>query len=35
MQILGKAFAEETILRVGHQYQQATGWHTRRPPLVG
>ncbi len=35
MQILGKAFAEDTILRVGHQYQQATDWHTRRPALVG
>jgi len=35
MQILGKAFAEDTILRVGHQYQQATDWHTRRPALIG
>jgi aspartyl-tRNA(Asn)/glutamyl-tRNA(Gln) amidotransferase subunit A len=31
MQILGKAFHEEMILRVGHAYEQSTDWHTRRP----
>ncbi|MEK7649255.1 MAG: Asp-tRNA(Asn)/Glu-tRNA(Gln) amidotransferase subunit GatA [Patescibacteria group bacterium] len=30
LQILGKHFDEETILRVGHQYQQATDWHLRK-----
>jgi aspartyl-tRNA(Asn)/glutamyl-tRNA(Gln) amidotransferase subunit A len=34
MQILGRPFGETTILRVGHAYEQATDWHTRRPPLV-
>lgn len=30
LQIFGKHFDEATILRVGHQYQQATDWHTRK-----
>lgn len=30
LQFFGKHFDEETILRVGHQYQQATDWHTRK-----
>jgi aspartyl-tRNA(Asn)/glutamyl-tRNA(Gln) amidotransferase subunit A len=34
MQILGRPFGEEAILRVGHAYEQATEWHTRRPGLV-
>ncbi|PYO51542.1 MAG: hypothetical protein DMD83_27460 [Candidatus Rokuibacteriota bacterium] len=34
MQILGRPFGETTILRVGHTYEQATEWHTRRPGLV-
>lgn len=33
LQIMGPAFKEETILRVGHTYEQATGWHTRFPEL--
>ncbi|HLC30830.1 MAG TPA: Asp-tRNA(Asn)/Glu-tRNA(Gln) amidotransferase subunit GatA [Dehalococcoidia bacterium] len=33
MQIIGKPFAEETVLRVGYAYQKATDWHTRRPAL--
>jgi aspartyl-tRNA(Asn)/glutamyl-tRNA(Gln) amidotransferase subunit A len=33
MQLIGKPFAEETLLRAGHAYQQATDWHTKRPPL--
>lgn len=35
LQILGKPFDEETILRVGHQFQQKTTHHTQRPPLEG
>ena len=31
LQILGKPFGEETILRTAHAYEQATGWHLRRP----
>jgi len=34
MQILGRPFGEETLLRVGHAYEQATEWHARRPRLV-
>jgi aspartyl-tRNA(Asn)/glutamyl-tRNA(Gln) amidotransferase subunit A len=34
MQILGRPFGEPTILRLGHAYEQATEWHTRRPVLV-
>jgi len=33
MQILGKPFAEGTILRVAYAYEQATEWHKRRPAL--
>jgi aspartyl-tRNA(Asn)/glutamyl-tRNA(Gln) amidotransferase subunit A len=33
LQIIGKAFDEATLLRVGHAYEQATDWHRRRPPL--
>ncbi len=31
MQIMGPAFDEATVLRVGHAYEQATDWHKRRP----
>src|SRR6059036_1749233 len=34
MQIVGRPFGETTILRVGHAYECATAWHTRRPHLV-
>src|SRR6266481_6145217 len=34
MQILGRPFGETSILRIGHAYEQATEWHTRRPALV-
>jgi aspartyl-tRNA(Asn)/glutamyl-tRNA(Gln) amidotransferase subunit A len=34
MQILGRPFGEATILRVGHAYERATEWHTRRPLLA-
>jgi aspartyl-tRNA(Asn)/glutamyl-tRNA(Gln) amidotransferase subunit A len=33
MQIIGRPFDEATIFRVGHQFQQATDWHTREPNL--
>lgn len=32
-QIVGRPFDEPTVLKVGDAYQQATDWHTRRPPL--
>ncbi len=31
MQIIGKPFAEETILKIAYAYQQATEWHKKRP----
>jgi aspartyl-tRNA(Asn)/glutamyl-tRNA(Gln) amidotransferase subunit A len=34
MQILGRPFGETTIVRIGHAYERATEWHTRRPRLV-
>ena len=34
MQILGRPFGEETILRIGHAYERATEWPARRPNLV-
>jgi aspartyl-tRNA(Asn)/glutamyl-tRNA(Gln) amidotransferase subunit A len=34
MQVLGRPFADATVLRVGYAYEQATGWHHRHPPLV-
>ena len=34
IQILGRPFGETTILRIGHAYERATDWHTRRPRLV-
>ena len=34
LQIMGAAFDEATLLRVAQAYEQATGWHTRRPSLT-
>jgi len=33
LQVIGGAFAEETILRVAEAYERATDWHTRRPAV--
>jgi aspartyl-tRNA(Asn)/glutamyl-tRNA(Gln) amidotransferase subunit A len=33
LQLAGRHLDEATILRIGHLYQQATGWHTRCPAL--
>jgi len=33
LQIIGKPFNEETILKIAHAYQQATEWHKRRPEI--
>jgi aspartyl-tRNA(Asn)/glutamyl-tRNA(Gln) amidotransferase subunit A len=33
LQLLGKPFGEESILRVGHAYEQSTSWHKEKPPL--
>jgi aspartyl-tRNA(Asn)/glutamyl-tRNA(Gln) amidotransferase subunit A len=32
LQIGGRPFAEETVLKVGHAYEQNTPWHNLRPP---
>ncbi|MBU1693507.1 MAG: Asp-tRNA(Asn)/Glu-tRNA(Gln) amidotransferase subunit GatA, partial [Verrucomicrobia bacterium] len=34
LQILGPAFKEENILRVGHAYEQTTDWHRHKPALL-
>jgi aspartyl-tRNA(Asn)/glutamyl-tRNA(Gln) amidotransferase subunit A len=33
MQLVGRAWEESTLLRIGHAYEQAAGWYRRRPPL--
>jgi aspartyl-tRNA(Asn)/glutamyl-tRNA(Gln) amidotransferase subunit A len=33
LQIMGKHFGEETLLRVGYAYEQANGWHKRKPHI--
>ena len=33
LQIAGKPFDESMVFRVAHAYEQATDWHTRRPPV--
>ncbi|HZV34979.1 MAG TPA: Asp-tRNA(Asn)/Glu-tRNA(Gln) amidotransferase subunit GatA, partial [Verrucomicrobiae bacterium] len=33
LQLLGKPFGEETILKLAHAYEQSTQWHKERPKL--
>ncbi len=33
LQMLGKPFGEETLLRIAHAYEQATGWHKEKSPF--
>lgn len=33
LQIVGRPFAEDTVYRIGHAYEQATPWHRRHPDL--
>ncbi|MBW8065292.1 MAG: Asp-tRNA(Asn)/Glu-tRNA(Gln) amidotransferase subunit GatA [Nitrospira sp.] len=33
LQILGRPFQEETVLRAAYAYEQATNWRTRRPTI--
>jgi aspartyl-tRNA(Asn)/glutamyl-tRNA(Gln) amidotransferase subunit A len=33
LQIVARPWAEATVLRAGYAYEQATDWHTRKPPL--
>jgi len=34
LQLLGKPFGEETILKLARSYEQSTGWHKERPNLA-
>jgi aspartyl-tRNA(Asn)/glutamyl-tRNA(Gln) amidotransferase subunit A len=34
MQIVGKPFAEATVLKAGDAYQRLTDWHLRVPPIM-
>jgi hypothetical protein len=33
MQIIGKPFAEATVLRAGHAYETAMTWRDKRPAM--
>jgi len=33
LQLLGKPFGEETILKIAHAYEQSTNWHREKPKL--
>jgi aspartyl-tRNA(Asn)/glutamyl-tRNA(Gln) amidotransferase subunit A len=33
LQLIGRPFDEAVIMRLGHAYEQAAGWHARRPAL--
>ena len=33
LQIIGKHFDEETLLKAAYAYEQSTDWHMRRPSL--
>ena len=33
LQLAGRPFDELSVLRAAHAYEQATEWHTRRPPI--
>jgi aspartyl-tRNA(Asn)/glutamyl-tRNA(Gln) amidotransferase subunit A len=33
LQLLGKPFGEETILKIAHAYEQSTNWHKEKAPL--
>jgi len=33
LQLMGPALGESLVLRAAYAYEQATKWHTQRPPL--
>ena len=35
LQVLGPAYKEENLIRVGHAYEQATEWHKLKPSRAG
>lgn len=34
MQLIGRAWEESTLFRLGYAYEQTAGWHQRRAPLM-
>ncbi len=34
-QLIGKPFAEASLLKIGHAFEQATDWHSRQAPNCG
>jgi len=34
LQLMGSHFAEDRLLRIAHEYQTHTDWHTRLPPIA-
>jgi aspartyl-tRNA(Asn)/glutamyl-tRNA(Gln) amidotransferase subunit A len=34
LQLIGAAWSEGTLIAIADAYQQATNWHTRRPPVL-
>lgn len=35
LQLLGKPFGEEVMLKIAHAYEQSTGWHREKPSING
>jgi aspartyl-tRNA(Asn)/glutamyl-tRNA(Gln) amidotransferase subunit A len=35
LQLIGRPFGEEALFRAAYAYEQSTGWHARRPQLIG
>jgi len=35
IQLVGRPFTENTLLAIGHAFQQRTDWHRRKPPGAG
>jgi len=33
LQLLGRPFGEEALLKIAHAYEQSTAWHKEKPPL--
>ena len=33
LQLLGKPFGEEAMLKIAHAYEQSTGWHKERAAI--
>jgi len=33
LQLLGRPFGEETLLKIAHAFEQSTGWRKEKPPL--